>query len=455
MALSINTNIASLQAQSNLNNVDKMLQQNQERLSSGLRINSAADDAAGLAISDRMTAQVRGMNQAVRNANDGISLAQTAEGGLKEITNIVQRMRELSVQAANDTNTSSDRASIQTEVDQLVEEMDRISNSTQFNGQNLLNGSFSGQFQVGANSGQQISFSISGAGAGDIGQIATTTNTVDGSTSFDGSNDTINGVTLENSANVVSGANGKTGGSALALAKAINQTSGLDVTAEAQATTHTVANSGTSNGDDLNINGVDIVVAGDPGYTGSELVDQINAHSSTTGVVAEESGSDVVLTASDGRNIDITAGTNDTFSTGVHSGDLKLSSSENMTLSADVQTATGAAASVTLDSSTVNSLDVSSVSGATTAIDRLDSALKSLDNIKSNLGAVQNRFDSVVANLDNTSQNLTEARSRIQDADIAKEAAEMTQNNVRRQAASSVLAQANQSPQLALQLLGG
>ncbi|MCP3890355.1 MAG: flagellin, partial [Desulfobulbaceae bacterium] len=170
MGLSINTNVMSLNAQRNLGNSQNALAKSMQRLSSGLRINSAKDDAAGLAISDRMTSQIRGLNQAARNANDGISLAQTAEGALQESTNILQRMRELAVQSANDTNTSSDRQSLQAEVSQLQAELNRIADTTSFNGKNLLDGTLGGaKFQVGANANQVISFSISSAKGADLG----------------------------------------------------------------------------------------------------------------------------------------------------------------------------------------------------------------------------------------------------------------------------------------------
>src|SRR6056297_2424001 len=166
MALTINTNVASLNAQRNLGKSQGQLNTSLQRLSSGMRINSAKDDSAGLAISDRMTSQIRGLNQAVRNANDGISLAQTAEGALQESTNILQRMRELAVQSANDTNSSSDRSSLNAELDQLVSELDRIAQTTEFNGSAVIDGTLNeATFQVGANSGdsQQISFSIASA----------------------------------------------------------------------------------------------------------------------------------------------------------------------------------------------------------------------------------------------------------------------------------------------------
>jgi flagellin len=246
-----------------------------QRLSSGLRINSAKDDAAGLAISDRMTSQIRGLNQAVRNANDGISLAQTAEGALQETTNLLQRMRELAVQSSNGTNTSSDRASLDAEFQQLTAEIDRIAGNTSFNSQNILDGTFaSGSevvFQVGADGGQTISVAIADAGISGLG---------------------------------------------------------------------------------------------------------------------------------------------------------------------------------------VNSNDVKTFSAAQAAISAIDSAISTVDTIRGDLGAVQNRLESTIANLSNVSENVAAARSRILDADIAQETSNMTKMNILQQAGTSILAQANQAPQLALSLLG-
>ena len=166
----INTNIASLNAQRNLNTSQGALATSLQRLSSGLRINSAKDDAAGMAISDRMSSQVRGLNQATRNANDGISLAQIAEGALGETNNILQRIRELSIQSANATNSASDRLALQSEVNQLKAELDRIANTTSFNGLKLLDGNFVAQnFQVGAEANQTISVSVSGADSSTLG----------------------------------------------------------------------------------------------------------------------------------------------------------------------------------------------------------------------------------------------------------------------------------------------
>jgi flagellin len=281
MAIVINTNVASLNAQRNLGKSQSELNTSMQRLSSGLRINSAKDDAAGLAISDRMTAQIRGLNQASRNANDGISMAQTAEGALQESTNLLQRMREIAVQAANDTNTAQDRTSLNSEFAQLQAEIDRIASNTQFNSQNLLDGTFdpanggsSAVFHVGANENQTISVSIGQA----------------------------DGVTL-----------------------------------------------------------------------------------------------------------------------GVDSG----------------------------------SIDVLDVTNSNAAIGIIDTAIGSIDTIRGDLGAIQSRMESTIANLNNVSENLAASRSRIMDADIAMETSAMTRANILQQAGVSVLAQANQQPQLALSLLQG
>ena len=276
MSLTINTNVASLNAQRNLGQSQGALNTALQRLSSGMRINSAKDDAAGLAISDRMTSQIRGLNQAVRNANDGISLAQTAEGALQETTNLLQRMRELAVQSSNGTNTDQDRESLDAEFSQLVEEIDRIARDTEFNDQKLLDGTFSAgaggmTFQVGAQAGQTISVSVAGA-------------------------------------------------------------------------------------------------------TASALQ--------------------------------------------------------------------------------VNNLDVKSFDNAQAAIGAIDTAIGNIATNRGDLGAVQNRFESTIANLQNVSENVSAARSRIMDADIAQETSNLTKFNILQQAGVSILAQANQQPQLALSLLG-
>ncbi len=280
MALVINTNVASLNAQRNLGKTQQKLAQALQRLSSGLRINSAKDDAAGLAISDRMTSQIRGLNQAARNANDGISLSQTAEGALQETTNMLQRMRELAVQSANDTNTAEDRASLDAEFQSLKEEIDRIAITTAFNGKTILTGSYASNafiFHVGAEADQVISLTIAGASGGVLGN-----------------------------------------------------------------------------------------------------------------------------------------------STGM-----------------------------------LNTQNISARANANSAITIIDAAISDIDVMRGDLGAAQNRLISTIANLNNVAENLMASKSRILDADIAQETAAMTKANILQQAGVSVLTQANQTPQLALQLLQG
>ncbi len=748
MALFINTNVSSLNAQINLSQSNNSLRINQERLSSGLRINSAKDDAAGLAITDRMTAQIRGLNQAVRNSNDGISLAQTAEGALQETTNILQRMRELSVQAANDTNTASDRASIQAEVNQLKEELTRIADTTAFNGQNILDGTLNNaSFQVGAESGQTISFSIDSAQATELGNNSLETDNTNGieaatwqgyiatdgaeagsTGSAAGSGSSDNGITGEEitikdaDGNVVGGsaitvgaaedlgASGKlqeslnaldgvtatghnavkldsftdsdgdgtlkitiadvnggasvsltpTGGlSADSIAEAINSKSDLtddgvfavstgsdvtihhnssaditlevgdgggsndaafkvtgldgdnstaDVTANIEVTAagkvnvsldqgYTIESDSdnllfSENGDSITLNKVGKTDTSDGNAVGSQTLDivgpegsastdtidanttaagiatavnavtdqtgvtakaetsatlsnisnngqvtfklqgsnetaveisaivttsdysslatAINDVSGQTGITASLGGSNdqITLEAADGSDIKITDFThassadNATSATGdgsgvdfdgtdqsmqvtgtdgeavtLHdgefyggnhdstvvggkvtftaSGDFTVTSDADSTAAGGSILSTEAGNANTSVANYVNDIDLTTGDGAADAIEVLDAAISKVDEIRSGLGAIQNRFESTIANLENVALNLTDARSRIMDADIAKEASEMTQNNVKQQAGAAILAQANQNPQLALQLLGG
>src|SRR5689334_14945995 len=309
----INTNVASLNAQRNLATSQGQLATALQRLSSGLRINSAKDDAAGLAISERFTTQIRGLNQAVRNANDGISLSQTAEGALAETGNALQRIRELAIQSANSTNSASDRTALNAEASQLLSEVQRIAQSTQFNGQNILDGSFSSaQFQVGANANQTISFGIQGATTNLLGAYQATGSAVT-SNAFDGAGFTINGVEVGVSA--ATSAAGVTADSATAKATAINSKSSLTgVTATAANSvvgTAPVARSGLASGA-LVINGISVgAVASDTNAVtqGRNAAAAINAVTNQTGVTATADASTGALTlaASDGRNIALTS----------------------------------------------------------------------------------------------------------------------------------------------------
>lgn len=474
MAQVINTNVASLTAQRNLGVSSNAMQTSIQRLSSSLRINSAKDDAAGLAISQRMTAQIRGMNMAVRNANDGISLAQVAEGAMQETTNILQRMRELSVQAANSTNNSSDRASIQSEVSQLQKELNRISTDTEFNGQRILDGSFSNaSFQVGANANQTITFSIGSVKASSIGGIASATGTEVSNAAASDITIAIGGgaaTTVNSSAGYAGALDGQDATSAYAKAAAINDAgvSGLSVRATTSGTQTLGAIGGTA-GDtyDLTINGVAVFTGQDvaTAMSSSALRDAINGVSSQTGVSASLNGGDLTLTAADGRNITVTeGGTGFTAGTdgitvtggdfdGALRGTLEVSATNTINIGGTVATL-GLNAAIARDSLGVDTVDVSTIEGANTAIKRIDAALDTVNANRADMGALQNRFDSTVANLQNVSDNLSAARSRIQDADYASEMANLTKNQILQQAGTAMLAQANSMPQSVLSLLG-
>jgi flagellin len=308
MAQVINTNVMSLNAQRNLQTSGGALATALQRLSSGLRINSAKDDAAGLAISERFTTQIRGLNQAVRNANDAISLSQTAEGALGEYSNVLQRVRELSVQSANSTNSSSDRAALNSEAQQMLQEMNRISTTTQFNGQNVLDGSFtSAQFQVGANANQTISVSIGNASTTALGsyQYNNTANPVTGSALASGDL-TINGVNVGAS----------TSGSADSVVNAINSVTNQTAVTASATSSITASNAPTGSvallTGDLVINGTDIGAVGissyDKAVQGAAIATQINLRTNTTGVaaVANSQTGALTLSSSTGKTISVT-----------------------------------------------------------------------------------------------------------------------------------------------------
>lgn len=470
----VNTNIASINAQRNLNKSQGALQTSLQRLSSGLRINSAKDDAAGLAISERFTAQIRGLNQAARNANDGISLAQTAEGALSQVTNNLQRIRELAVQSANATNSASDRTALQAEAAQLIAEIDRVASVSAFNGVKLLDGTFTNQqFQVGADANQTISItSISSSRTTALGASysASTTGGAVNTTAISSGNVTINGVAIVDSvSDGVSTASATA--SAKAKAAAINATSGTGVTATANATavagTSMVTASLTGT---ITINGVTTASTTVGGGTLSAdriaVTSAINAISAATGVIATNTGADatgVTLAAADGRNIVHSFTTLTAAATGVGAaattlGTITLSSTGTSGITAGGTVAiigSPASATSTQTGTAVSALDISSVSGANTAIASIDAALNTVNTSRASLGAYQNRFASVVSTLQQTSENLSASRSRIQDADFAAETANLTRNQVLQQAGVAILAQANAVPNQVLALLRG
>jgi flagellin len=516
MASYINTNVASLQAQNNLTNTQGGLSQSLERLSSGLRINSAADDAAGLAISTRMQAQVNGLNQAAQNANDGISLAQTAGGALTSVSANLQTLRQLAVESANATNTTSDRQALNAESQQLVAEIQNTATTTQFNGQNLLDGSFvAEQFQVGANANQTISVSVAGATTNTLGNYggasATTVNSVAWTVA---ASININGVAI--GASNATSTPGVSSDSAAAKAAAINAQSALTgVTATGFTTTDSsngavsstatqpalaTANSATQSGQ-LWINGIAI---GSISASSTELgqiqnaAQAINNVSSQTGVtaLADASTGKLVLNAADGRDIQIATNTtaaaavtaatgltadavsnlttselaNGNLTTsganaatyggtaGLFRGALTLNSSSAINLTDGVagstaETGAGGLTGYSSQLASLASLDISSVTGANAAINIIDAAINQIDSQQADLGAIQNRFTSAISNLQTSSTNLSAAQSRIEDTDYAAETANLAHYQILQQAGTAMLAQANSLPNGILTLL--
>lgn len=496
MAQVIATNVGSLNAQRQLNRTQNDQAKVFERLASGLRINSARDDAAGLAISTRMTAQIRGLNQASRNANDGISLAQTAEGALGEIGNNLQRLRELAVQSANATNSSSDRASLQAEASQLIAEVTRVAGQTQFNGLNLLDGTFTSQdFQVGANANQTISVSsISDSRASALGShVLVADGTLTGNTLSPAVATTalaVNGVIAETDLTLTTTGGGTTSAisyavnsSAKTIAAAINSAaSGIGVTATATNST-TLSGLSAAGTVTFNLFGGDTSAAGTSAISAvitdqndlSNLVSAINGVQSSTGITAAftttGSKASITLSTTDGRNIGIGDFTNGaatvsfggvTLTSGavtdssIRTGTVSLSSSKGAISTANADVGVFAAAGVNNSSFTsVAALDISTATGSQNAIGALDQALNQINSSRGDLGAVQNRFSSAIANLQTVSENISSARSRIRDADFAEETSELSRTQILQQAGTAVLAQANAAPQNVLTLLRG
>jgi flagellin len=489
----INTNIGSLNAQRQLNRSQASMQTAMERLSSGLRINSAKDDAAGLGISDRMSAQIRGLNQAVRNANDGISVSQTAEGALQESTNILQRMRELSVQSANDTNSSTDRANLQKEVSQLQQELNRIADTTRFNGKSLMDGTFTAQkFQVGAFSGESINITIGNARSTNMGNNTVTTNgtasnAIAAAATFAAATSVVTAQTLTVTGSTGTGtvtlAGGETAKAVADATNAISSSTGVNASAITQATLSSVT-AGTLSFNLFGSNSTGVAVTATVAAASdlTTLSDAINAVSSSTGLVATlaSNRSSLTLTSSQGYDIGIqdysnagttmsvqglnADGTNSgaaatigaavgTDSTRV-AGDVTFKSASSFSVTssaiAGLFTATTANASAL---SSVSSINIGTQTGSNNAIDVIDGALAFIADTRANLGAVQNRFSSTISNLENVSQNVSAARSRIQDADFAQESANLARNQILQQAGISMLAQANASSQSVLSLL--
>jgi flagellin len=403
MAQVINTNVLSLNAQRNLNNSQGALQVSLQRLSSGLRINSAKDDAAGLAISERFTTQIRGISQAMRNANDGISFSQVAEGALSTLGEALQRMRELAVQSANDSNSASDRQALNNEVRQLIAEVSRVAHATSFNGDRILDGSLPDLFfQVGANQGQMIAVTGVDARATQLGASEATGN---------------EGLTQ---AHIETGIASMT-----------------DITIEVDGAENPIV---------VDLSGVTNL---------EDAVREINT------AIREAAGQDIVVSDASlsaalrvNNNGETTLVINGNFEQNTEGTPLFSVSGGVITLDDDDGTTFdlfgGGAASEQIN---LTQLNVLTREDANRAMAALDGALTKIAGLRAELGSIQIRFENTIANLGVSHENLSAARSRIRDADFAAETAELTRAQILQQAGISVLAQANAAPQSVLALL--
>ncbi len=437
MGLQINTNVAALNAYRNLSGTQSSMQTSLERLSSGLRINRAADDAAGLAISEKLRSQVNGLNQAQANAQDGVSLIQTAEGALNETHSILQRMRTLAVQSASDTNTDADRQQIQKEVNALNKELTGIANRTQFNGMGLLDGTFQNKtLQIGANNGQTMSVSIAGTSAEVLGMST-------GGTKVQA---------------------GKVAGTALTSAAAV----ALAVTGQVADGTYTVsADATTGNLSVLDSNNVKVGVvdstnakmvfdngavinSGGTLAAGDFVTTQSTNFSATSGVLTVSGQSGMVnagtYTVSGANLVDANGGTVGSLSGNTATFD-SAHGGGSVTFSA-APTATVVVAQYG------SGVDLSSQTAAASALKKIDVAINSVSGQRADLGALQNRLSHTIANLGVSAENLAASESRIRDTDMAKEMTNFTRSQILQQAGVSMLAQANQSSQSVLKLLG-
>ena len=390
MGMSINTNVVSINAQRNLGLSGNSLATSMQRLSSGLRVNSAKDDAAGLAIAERMNTQVKGLAVASRNANDGISLAQTAEGALGKVGDMLQRMRELAVQSGNATNSKTDREALQAELKQLRDEVDRVAKTTSFNGAKLLDGSFTGAvFQVGANSGDNIT----------VGALANTK---------------VNQLGKANYAEAGITAPSITGGMMAGTTPITVTITGAD----GATATATIANS--SDATDKEALG--------------KVLQAINSKTADTGVAAflEDGKIQFRGTIKDGGTY----------------------TAINVALSGGTSAALGTIAGATQKNTVgIHDVDIGTQKGAWDALQKIDSAINKVNTARGELGAIQTRFEKSVENIDIQNENLSAARGRIVDADFAQETANLSRTQILQQAGTAMVAQANQLPQQVLSLL--
>ena len=396
MGMSINTNAVSINAQRNLGLSGNSLATSMQRLSSGLRVNSAKDDAAGLAIAERMNTQVKGLAVASRNANDGISLAQTAEGALGKVGDMLQRMRELAVQSGNATNSKTDREALQAELKQLRDEVDRVAKTTSFNGAKLLDGSFTGAvFQVGANSGDNITVgALANTKVDQLGKTvyAETKSTALDATALGAMATAIQGSTEANRQITITGANGV-------------------------AVTATIAQ-------DENVTNDEAL---------GKVIQAINSKTADTGVTAF-----LEVDSAGAKTISFRATANDS------------------NLAAGVTVSGAGLVSQALSETTtvgIDKVDIGTQKGAWEALQQIDKAIDKVNTARGELGAIQTRFEKTVENIDIQNENLTAARGRVVDADFAQETANLSRTQILQQAGTAMVAQANQLPQQVLSLL--
>ncbi|MEN4881137.1 FliC/FljB family flagellin [Pantoea agglomerans] len=436
MAQVINTNSLSLITQNNINKNQSALSTSMERLSSGLRINSAKDDAAGQAIANRFTSNIKGLTQAARNANDGISAAQTTEGALSEINNNLQRVRELTVQAQNGTNSDSDKTSIQDEIKSRLSEIDRVSGQTQFNGVNVLAKDGKMSIQVGANDGQTIDIDLKKIDSSTLGLAGFS---VSG-----------NALKVSDSITKITGAAGTAPVDVdmKAAAASLSTATGKTVDASSLSLHNTLKADGTASSDFVVQSGSDFYSASINHTSGAVTLNKADVEYTDTdnGLTAPATQADQLIKVG-------------TDSTGAAKGYVTFQGKNYATTVgtalADDNTKAGTDNKVTVELSTAT--PTAQFTGAASAdpLAMLDKAIASVDTFRSSLGAVQNRLNSAVTNLNNTTTNLSAAQSRIQDADYATEVSNMSKAQIVQQAGNSVLSKANQVPQQVLSLLQG
>ena len=478
MALTVNTNLASLTVQNNLNKASGNLQTSMQRLSSGLRINSAKDDAAGLQISNRLTSQINGLGTAIKNAGDGISIAQTAEGAMQESTNILQKMRTLALASANGSPSADDRKSNNAEYSALTAELTRIATTTTFGGRNLLDGSFgTTAFQVGANANQTIDMSLGDVSANNIGSqqlksvgIKPGAGVTAGDITVTGGGDTgVVKVGLADSAkDIATKFNGVIGGLTASASTEANFTFDATKIDAAKPAAFT-----------LTIGGADVKFIGVTSQ--DDLAEQLKSNAAKLGIsVVNDKVNGLSIKSATGENIKVKSlDTGDVGAAGISiatkdasgaygagtvlaagviaTGAVSLNSTSGYALSSPTGTAAKdlfGADSKSSAKTSVADTNVTTAANAQNAIDVITQAISNIDSQRADLGAVQNRFDSTVANLRSISDNSTAARGVIQDVDFASETAQLTKQQTLQQASTAILSQANQLPSAVLKLLG-